>query len=121
MARRRAWVALVVGAAALAAGAWLAWAAYLGLFAGEGALPPRWRAPAVPADARVVRETTECGSGGCWRQLLLRPTGATSAVALAAEMGVTAEHRQGWRLLDPHGVSVGSRVVDGDLQVHVGY
>jgi hypothetical protein len=36
-------------------------------------------------------------------------------------MGVTAEHRQGWRLLDPHGVSVGSRVVDGDLQVHVGY
>lgn len=119
--RRTQWVVLGVGTVLALVLAELAWAGWLAVMADEGSVPPGWRDPEVPAGARVVSETEECGSGGCWRQLLLQPAEGRSAEQLAAEMDLIDERSLGWHVLDPHDVVVGSTVVDGALRVHVGY
>jgi len=98
-----------------------AWAAYLALMAHEGALPPRSRLPQVPRGVAVVADHEQCASGGCWRELVLRPAAGTSPAELAAEMGVTEEERHGWRPSDPHTVVLGSKVSDATLSIYVQY
>lgn len=123
-ARARGRLHWALGAAvgmALLVTAYAAWVGYLAVMASEGAVPPRSRVPDVPSGARVVSETTECASGGCWRQLLLRPGAGQSPEELAAEMGVAEEKRHPFRALDPHAVTVGSRVAGDRLSIYVQY
>lgn len=119
--RRAYWIFGVVGSIALVVALYAVWAAYLAVMADEGALPPRSRMPDVPAEARVVSETKQCASGGCRRELLLRPAAGQSPAELAEEMGVAEEQRSSWHLLDPHSVVVGSSVAGDELRVHVRY
>lgn len=100
---------------------YLSYAAFLFVLADEGSLPPRWRIPDVPSGSRVVSETKECGSGGCWRQLVVRPSVVQTPGGLAEELGTSASGRQGWRSYDPHSVWIGASISDDDLVVTVGY
>jgi hypothetical protein len=110
--------AVLVGAAVLT---YLLYALYLLVLAGEGSVPPRWRDPEVPSGAQVVSDTKECGSGGCWRQLVIRPTPGRTPGDLAAEMGLSGDEHQGWRWYDPHSVEIVVEVGDRDLSVSVRY
>lgn len=87
----------------------LVYAAYLAVFSGEGALPPTWRNPDVPAGAEVVSvEEDLCGSGGCSRVLTIVPAEGQSTRDLAAQMGLSAgsDRTYGWRPTNPASVSV---------------
>ena len=119
--RRMRWIVLG-GAVVLAlALVYLAWAAWLAVMADEGLVPPGWRDPEVPANARVVDETERCASGGCWREILLEPAEGQTAEQLADEMGLTETRYLGWHILDPHDVVLDSEVVDDGLRIYVGY
>ncbi|MGC4880564.1 hypothetical protein ACLQ26_30345 [Micromonospora sp. DT43] len=100
---------------------WVLWFLSLRVFGDEGALPPKSRLPEVPAGASVVDESTECASGGCWRQLTLAPAAGQTPEDLAREMGLTEEQSLPPTLFDPGSVYVGARVAEGRLIVHLGY
>lgn len=100
---------------------YLVCAAYLLLLADEGSLPPRWRIPDLPSGSRVISETKECGSGGCWRQLVVRPEAGQTPGDLAEELDVSDGGHRGWRWYDPHSVWIGTSVSGDDLLVTVGY
>ncbi len=101
---------------------YLMYAAYLFMFADEGSLPPRWRIPDVPSEAQVIRETKECGSGGCWRQVVVQPERGQTPEDLARELDLSEEgQRHGWQWYDPHSVWIGASVDDGDLVITAGY
>ncbi|MDP9792693.1 hypothetical protein J2S43_001205 [Catenuloplanes nepalensis] len=115
----------VIVASVLAAGAlpclWGLGFLWLSAFGGEGALPPQWRIPDVPPGVTVVRESDECGSGGCWRQLTLVPAAGSSPEELARRMGLTEERTMPPALLDPAFVTVGASPSGGTLTVYVRY
>ncbi|MEU5784276.1 hypothetical protein [Micromonospora lupini] len=100
---------------------WVLWFLSLRAFGDEGALPPKSRLPEVPAGASVVDESTECASGGCWRQITVAPAAGQTPEDLAREMGLTEEQSLPPTLFDPGSVYVGARVAEGKLIVHVGY
>ena len=118
---RRRWILGIVGVAVMAGLVYAVWAAYLALMAGEGAVPPRSRIPDVPSGAEVVSETEQCASGGCWREVLLRPADGQTPEELVAQMGLSSEKEYSWRLLDPHSVAVGATVKGSELSVYVRY
>lgn len=119
--RRSRWFVAVAWVIGLLVVAYGLWAAYLAVFDGEGALPPRSRIPEVPAGARVVSDTKECASGGCWWELLVQPAPGQSPQDLAATMGVVGEVRKSWRVLDPHSVTVGSHLHADAVRIYVRY
>ena len=121
LARRRVVVVVAGSVAVVLVLAYGIWAAYLAFTASEGALPPRFRLPDVPSGARVLQDTSQCASGGCWRQLVLQPAGDESPGDLADQMGLLREVRYSWRLFDPHSVTIGSRAEGGQLSVYVQY
>ena len=49
------------------------WAGCLAAFASEGAVPPLSRVPELPAGAEILDSSTECASGGCWREIPISP------------------------------------------------
>ncbi|GAA5143944.1 hypothetical protein GCM10023340_10560 [Nocardioides marinquilinus] len=118
------WLVAVVAAVLLVAcvALYLLYAAYLLAFADEGALPPRWRIPDLPAGASVIHESKECASGGCWRQLTIQPGRGQTANDLAGELGLSGGgRREGWKWYDPHSVSISGGVYDGHVRMDVGY
>ncbi|UQU61461.1 hypothetical protein COUCH_20600 [Couchioplanes caeruleus] len=100
---------------------WVLWFFALMAFGSEGALPPKSRIPAVPAGASVVEQSEQCGSGGCWWQLVLAPAAGQSPADLARRMGLTEEQSLSPELFDPGYVYVGSETRGDRLVVHVGY
>lgn len=93
------------------------WAGYLAAFASEGAVPPQSRIPDLPAGTEIVGSTTECASGGCWREVTLAPAPHSSPQALADRLGLeSTEQRYPWRVHDPHSVQVWADT-DGDRLV----
>lgn len=83
------------------------WAGYLAVFASEGSVPPLSRVPDLPAGVKIVDSTTECASGGCWREVSVSPAPDVSPRALAEELGIDdTESRYPWRLDDPHTVQM---------------
>lgn len=103
----------IVGAAVstvvlVAACGWGAWYSMLS----EGSLPPESAMPEVPAGVTVVERGEECGSGGCWRVMTLRPAAGQTPQELAAAMGLTGERGL---------VRVGADVRGDLLVVHAGY
>jgi hypothetical protein len=78
---------------------------HLAAFAAEGELPPLSRIPALPDGAEIVRSTTECASGGCWREVRIAPVAPDTPGDLAEDLGLsTSEQRLPWTLHDPHPV-----------------
>ncbi|MBR7743323.1 hypothetical protein KC207_08480 [Phycicoccus sp. BSK3Z-2] len=59
---------------------WLLWAAI-----DEAAVPNPSALPALPAGATVLERSVDCGSGGCWRELVL-DTGDRPATDLTSEL-----------------------------------
>jgi hypothetical protein len=108
-------------AAGMLAAAWTLWFLALLAFGNEGALPPKWRIPDVPAGATVVEQSRTCGSGGCWWQLILRPPPGQTPQDLARDMGLSREQHEWPALLDPGFVAAGAEARDDELVVHVGY
>ncbi|MFC7531664.1 hypothetical protein [Actinoplanes sp. GCM10030250] len=107
---------------AVAAGLlWCLWFAALWMFGDEGAMPPRWRIPAVPAGATVVEDTMMCASGGCWWSLTLTPSASQTPEDLAREMGLARERTLPPTLTDPGFVTVGADPRQDRLVVYVGY
>ena len=60
-------------------------------FSSEGAVPPQSRIPDLPAGTEIVGSTTECASGGCWREVTLAPAPHSSPQALADRLGLEAD------------------------------
>ena len=119
VARRLALSALAV--VVVLGGGWTLWYLALLAFGDEGALPPAWRIPTVPAGASVVERTTNCGSGGCWWQLTVAPAAGQSPQDLVREMGLTRQQEKPPALLDPASVFVGARPRENDVVISVGY
>ena len=74
----------------------------------EGSVPPVARAP-LPAGAQIVQQDLQCGSGGCWHELLVSWPGHTSD-ELRADLRIggqpPAERCQPASLLDRRKVCV---------------
>lgn len=95
---------------------------YLAALGGEvGSLPSRSRVPEVPAGAIVVSEDKNCGSGGCWREILVEPPAGQTPEDLERAMGLTTSRHEGPTLFDPGAVYIGAEVFQGRLRIIVGY
>ncbi|MEU4158008.1 hypothetical protein [Actinoplanes sp. NPDC026670] len=91
------------------------------LFKEEGLLPPEWRVPETPPRVVVLDNTHNCGSGGCWREITLRPPAGTSPEDLKRQLGLERAEELPPTLTDPGFVSRGARIRDGDVIVIVRY
>ncbi len=102
-------------------------AALLATIGRESSVPPTWRDPDIPAGAEVVSVGEECGNGGCWGAIKIRPADGQSVRDLAGEMGLGPDSSlsYGWRPTNPASVSVflpyGHRGERGLLTVGVSY
>ncbi len=78
------------------------------LFVSEGALPPTWRDPAIPAGAEVASVTERCDNGGCRREIRVVPADGEDAEDPAVEMGLDGDGSRsyGWRPTNPASVEV---------------
>ncbi|OIH92475.1 hypothetical protein BIU90_11385 [Curtobacterium sp. MCBA15_001] len=90
--------------------------ALLFLSATEGDTPPA-SVVALPSGSEVVGDDVECGSGGCWRLLTVRPPTEMTAEFLANEL----EHRMSGTVCDPRTVDLSSEVDVGFLVVRAAY
>lgn len=84
----RAWLLVAVGtvvAALLLAVPVVAVSSHLG----EPTVPDPEALPAVPDGATIVERREGCGSGSCYRELLLRPAPGESAVRLVERLDVS--------------------------------
>ena len=86
----------------------------LQVFGDEGALPPKDRIPPVPAGARILTQSEECGSGGCWWVVTVQPPAGQSPEDLVRQMGLAGERSDG-------SVAVGAEVRQDEVVIHVGY
>lgn len=57
----------------------------------EGAVPSDSAFQPIPPPSGVGAISTECGSGGCWRKLIVEIKTPQTAQSLAAEMGLASE------------------------------
>ncbi|WP_214979123.1 hypothetical protein [Curtobacterium sp. ISL-83] len=90
------------------------------LFATEGDVPPA-SVVALPSESEVVDDDVECGSGGCWRLLTVRPPSGTTAEDLVTELGTRLGHRIGGTIWDPRTINLSSEVDEGFLVVRADY
>jgi hypothetical protein len=93
-------------------------AAYLLVFVDELPAPPSSSLPDLPSSVLVVDEGQVCASGGCWRELTIRPSGGNSAIELAAQLGLDVETCEPGNLWDPRQLCIGSVVQKGLLHVY---
>ena len=121
--RRRAKYTVVAVSAILGLLAffWALWFLALLAFGDEGALPPKERIPRVPAGARIVGESEQCGSGGCWWQVTVAPAAGQSPEDLARAMGLSEARHEPPTLLDPASVSLSAEPREDQLVIYVGY
>ena len=84
-------------------------------------LPPRSRTPDLPSGATIVAEDTQCGSGGCWREITVAPAAGQSPEDLAQELDLSEEQHQSPTLLDPGFVNVWADPKDRQLVIGIGY
>ncbi|MFC4066527.1 hypothetical protein [Actinoplanes subglobosus] len=94
---------------------------WLYVFADEGAMPPKWRIPPVPAGTTVLEEGMQCASGGCWWALTLQPPAGQSPEDLRRQMGLETEKRLRPTLTDPAYVITGANIRQGHVVVYVRY
>jgi hypothetical protein len=89
----------------------------------EGAtVPPDSAFQPVPPPNEIQEISTQCGSGGCSRVMIIETKPPQSAQALAAEMGVTSDRCGPINLLTLRKTCIGSSSYrEGILQVYVQY
>ncbi|WP_433789401.1 hypothetical protein [Actinoplanes sp. CA-252034] len=95
--------------------------AWLYVFSDEGAMPPQWRVPPVPAGATVLEDGMQCASGGCWWSLTLKPPPGRTPEEMRWQMGLETEERLGPTLTDPGYVLRGAHIRQGNVVVYVSY
>ncbi|GIE31036.1 hypothetical protein Ait01nite_040810 [Actinoplanes italicus] len=101
---------------------WSVGFAWLWLTGDEGALPPTWRMPDLPAGAEIVDdEDMACGSGGCTRLVKVRPPDGQSPEDLAGAMGVDRSQVLSPALFDPAEVYLAAEPDGSYLIVHLQY
>lgn len=108
---------IIAGLAAL----YLVHLALLFLGAHEGDVPSANLIPESPVGVQPISEGKECGSGGCWWQVVLRPAQGQSPEDLAARMGVAKEQKLSGSVFDPRNVTLGSTTVGNELRIYVSY
>ncbi|MFK0007061.1 hypothetical protein ACIQTZ_08405 [Paenarthrobacter sp. NPDC090520] len=70
----------------------IAWAgSILWVLTGESDVPPDEGFRAVPGPSQVREITLGCGSGGCWREMVIDVKPPQTAPSLAADMGISTE------------------------------
>lgn len=60
----------------------------------------------LPTGSELLRETSDCASGGCWTILTVQPADGQTPESLAEEMGVTSQLEIPGNFLDPRTVWV---------------
>ncbi|MFD1365428.1 hypothetical protein [Actinoplanes sichuanensis] len=91
------------------------------LFKEEGLLPPEWRIPEVPPRVGILENDKDCGSGGCWWRLTLRPPTGMSPEELKRQLGLEKAEELLPTLTDPGYVSRSAEIRNGDVIVRVRY
>jgi len=120
--RRRSWlvwVGVYLGVAYLLI--YLPYGVLLAFTGEQSELPPAWRDPDVPRDARVLSVRDDCSQGVCRREIRIQPAENQSARELAQEMDLTEPKIHGWRWYDPARVTVYASLVSDPLRVYVRY
>ncbi|SEE78656.1 hypothetical protein [Ruania alba] len=79
----------------------------------EGDVPPASAIP-LPDDAQVVSEELDCGSGGCWLTVEVRPADGQSPDELATEVGSAPSLELTGNVLDPRTTYLWGEA-DGDV------
>jgi len=102
--RRAMWTVIfvLVGLLALLYAGRLGW---LTMMATEGDVPAA-SAIALPAGVKVIDETSDCASGGCWTTVTVHPPSDQTPETLAEELGATPQLKVSGNLLDPRTVWV---------------
>lgn len=57
----------------------------------EGAVPPDSAFQIIPQPSEAGEISKRCGSGGCWREMVVNIREPQTTLSLAAEMGVVSE------------------------------
>ena len=95
---------------------------YLAAFATEGELPPLSRIPDLPEGAEIVGSTSECASGGCWREVRIAPAAPDTPSDLAEDLELSSsERRLPWTFGDPHSVWIWAEGDGSHLVVSMRY
>lgn len=100
----------------------LVWVANAGLaFIDDAKTPPDSAFPGVPGSAVVKGISQECGSGGCWREMVIE-AGSTDVVnELIEEMNLSQERCSTRNLLTLTQICTGSSHTDDELRVYLRY
>ncbi|WP_146238915.1 hypothetical protein [Arthrobacter livingstonensis] len=98
------------------------WVASVGLtFIDEGKTPPGSAFPGVPGPAVVKGTSQECGSGGCWREMVIEAGSADVANELIDEMDLSQERCSARNLLTLSRICTGSSYAGDELRVYLRY
>ncbi|MCC9069543.1 hypothetical protein [Arthrobacter cryoconiti] len=99
-----------------------AWVANVGLtFIDEGKTPPSSAFPGVPGPAVVKGTSKECGSGGCWREMVIEAGSPQVATELINQMNLSQERCSVRNLLTLSRICTGSRYAANELRVFLRY
>lgn len=105
---------VLLGGIGVLALAYLGWFALLTIGSEEGDIPPA-SSLGLPEGATVVAEAKDCGSGGCWSTLTVRPAGGSSSAELKDYLDTTFNGRVPGNFVDPR--TVNFMAVAGELSV----
>lgn len=86
----------------------------------EGAVPPDSAFPAVPLPSKAGGISTQCGSGGCWREMVIRTRPPHTPESLKMEMSASngCEPLNLWTL---RRTCTSISNVGGELRIHLSY
>lgn len=87
----------------------------------EGAVPPDSAFPAVPLPSKAGGISTQCGSGGCWREMDIRTRPPQTVESLRFEMGLDSERCEPLNLWTLRKACTGVSNDLGELKIYVRY
>ncbi|KNH21702.1 hypothetical protein ACU18_02040 [Arthrobacter sp. ZBG10] len=87
----------------------------------EGAVPSDSAFHAIPPPSAVEEISTQCGSGGCWREMVVDVEPRQTAQSLAAEMGLTSESCEPLNLWTLRETCTGISSDRGELKIYLRY
>lgn len=101
----------------------LVWGLYVGWLAlDEAAVPAVSALPAGPEGSDRLGVAKQCGSGGCWQELRLRPGSGSTGERVVRALGLSSEKCTRAPLLDPRSTCVGAGVLpSGVVVIHAFY
>lgn len=88
----------------------------------EGAVPSDSAFQPVPPPSEIRAISTQCGSGGCWREMVVEINPPHTAHSLAAEMGLSSERCEPMNLWTLRQTCSGVSTFHGEgLNIYLGY